>query len=383
MKTATETAVAQQPKVAKLNFLPPEVTAYSTKEMSHEDWLAFRTQGIGGSEVATTMGLNPFKSKLQLFYEKIGLADGRVEENPVMWYGKVNEDKIANLWQYWDGDFESLKANYAAGNKIKKCFSVNAYLVRDKYPHLFASLDKRMAKGNNEDGANEHGALEIKTLSGFYADQWEAGIPPYHLVQLQTYLLVTGWTYGEIFVECDRKYKGYRFTADAEIQQQIIESTTEFWERVVAGRAILQEMVTAGVDLGNLEEFWFYYEQAKQKPLTEQSDLEKLVIAGMAKIRAIEPETEDTKSYEKFLRKTFKAYTASMQGNQEDIAKARQYKKASDSIKHWEAVKRGAKNHFISRMRDGDVMTIGNIGKVTNKANKNGIQSIRVSIKED
>lgn len=31
-----------------------------TKDLSHEEWLKYRTQGIGGSDVSILAGINPF-----------------------------------------------------------------------------------------------------------------------------------------------------------------------------------------------------------------------------------------------------------------------------------------------------------------------------------
>ena len=41
-----------------------------TKDLSHEEWLKYRTQGIGGSDVSILAGINPFKSIHQLWLEK-------------------------------------------------------------------------------------------------------------------------------------------------------------------------------------------------------------------------------------------------------------------------------------------------------------------------
>lgn len=46
------------------------MTAISTAAMSRDEWLKERTKGIGGSDVATILGLNPYKTPLQLWEEK-------------------------------------------------------------------------------------------------------------------------------------------------------------------------------------------------------------------------------------------------------------------------------------------------------------------------
>ena len=46
-----------------------------TKDLSHEEWLKYRTQGIGGSDVSILAGINPFKSVHQLWLEKTGQVE--------------------------------------------------------------------------------------------------------------------------------------------------------------------------------------------------------------------------------------------------------------------------------------------------------------------
>ena len=46
-----------------------------TKDLSHEEWLKYRTQGIGGSDVSILAGINPFKSVHQLCLEKTGQVE--------------------------------------------------------------------------------------------------------------------------------------------------------------------------------------------------------------------------------------------------------------------------------------------------------------------
>ena len=47
----------------------------STLSMSHQEWLEDRRKGIGGSDVATILGLNQYKSAYQLWLEKTGQVE--------------------------------------------------------------------------------------------------------------------------------------------------------------------------------------------------------------------------------------------------------------------------------------------------------------------
>ena len=46
-----------------------------------EDWLNGRTNGIGGSDAAAIVGMNPYKTNIELFEEKIGRS---MPEEPIV-----------------------------------------------------------------------------------------------------------------------------------------------------------------------------------------------------------------------------------------------------------------------------------------------------------
>ena len=41
-----------------------------TENLSREDWLSYRRKGIGGSDAAAIMGMSPFCTKRDLYYDK-------------------------------------------------------------------------------------------------------------------------------------------------------------------------------------------------------------------------------------------------------------------------------------------------------------------------
>ena len=60
---------------------------------NREEWLDVRKSGIGSSEVATIVGLNPFETPYQLWRRKRGL-DAPQEENFAMKAGHYLEDAV-------------------------------------------------------------------------------------------------------------------------------------------------------------------------------------------------------------------------------------------------------------------------------------------------
>ena len=81
----------------------PALRLIGTKELPREDWLAVRKQGIGSSDAGAAVGLNPYKSQLELWLEKTGRdatlpkIDPQDEESPAYW-GNVLEPIVA--WHY-------------------------------------------------------------------------------------------------------------------------------------------------------------------------------------------------------------------------------------------------------------------------------------------
>ena len=45
-----------------------------TGNLSREEWLAYRRKGIGGSDVAAVLGVSPFRTARDLYYDKLGIA---------------------------------------------------------------------------------------------------------------------------------------------------------------------------------------------------------------------------------------------------------------------------------------------------------------------
>jgi putative phage-type endonuclease len=74
-------------------------------EPGSAEWLAQRTNALGGSEVAPVLGLSPFESRFSLWHRKAGMA-GPVEENVQMEWGKRLEPVVADKYADAHPEFE-------------------------------------------------------------------------------------------------------------------------------------------------------------------------------------------------------------------------------------------------------------------------------------
>ena len=70
---------------------------FTITSKSHDEWLKSRELGIGSSEVATVLGLNPSDTPYQLWLRKTGQVPYVEQENNLMRMGHILEDAIARL----------------------------------------------------------------------------------------------------------------------------------------------------------------------------------------------------------------------------------------------------------------------------------------------
>lgn len=323
----------------------------STKDMDREAWLRYRKDGVGASEVGTIMGLNPYKSSLELFYDKIGEGLGYTVENIAMFLGKEQEEFIATLWEYWDpliATQENMMENYRAGRQIRRCKRVNAYATNTKWPWLFVSLDREI----NITPDRGNGALELKTIGGYSADKWESGIPPSHIVQVNTQMGVCEYMFGEMGILKDnRDFMVYPFELNVNIWESIVDKTKIFWDKVTAARQIMTRRFEA--------ERNFNFRQVEELN---------------AELQMIEPEPDGSDAFNAFLKAKYKIGLPGEQaGTLEELAWATQHKLESGLEKA--AKERGQlySNKLKNVIRDGaDRLDFGASGYVSWKANTNG-----------
>ena len=72
-----------------------------TESLSREQWLEYRRLGIGGSDVAAIMGISPFRTARDIYYDKLGIAEvGGYEGNWVaMEMGSLLEGLVAEIFR--------------------------------------------------------------------------------------------------------------------------------------------------------------------------------------------------------------------------------------------------------------------------------------------
>lgn len=187
----------------------------STLEMTHDEWLLDRRRGIGGSDVATILGLNKWKSAYQLWLEKTGQVElDHTDSEPAYW-GNVLEEVVAKEFQE------------RTGLKVRRR---NQVFEHPLHPFLRANIDR--------DVVGEKAVLECKTANQFLAKEWEGEeIPLSYLCQVQHYMNVMNYDHAYIAVLIGgQKFVWKRIERDQELIDMITERLVDFWEtNVVEG----------------------------------------------------------------------------------------------------------------------------------------------------
>ena len=151
---------------------------------NREQWLKARKRFIGGSDVSCILGLNPYKTNVQLFREKKGIVEpDDLSDNPLVQYGTQAEEHIRALFSL---DRSDLKVEYIKDNSWRNT----------DYPFAAASLD-----GWSTDENGRKGILEIKTstiTTSQQANKWKDQIPDNYFCQVLFYLGVTEWEYVDL-----------------------------------------------------------------------------------------------------------------------------------------------------------------------------------------
>jgi putative phage-type endonuclease len=146
-----------------------------------------RAKVIGGSDAGTILGVNPYMTPYQLFLEKRGLTEPRVESLP-MRTGKALEELIANTYLEVVGN----------GHRL----ITPELIIHPNHDWMVAHCD-RLVFVNKTDTTPSFG-LECKSANPFqrfaWGDQWTDDIPTHYLVQVQHYLAVTGLPYFHVAV---------------------------------------------------------------------------------------------------------------------------------------------------------------------------------------
>ncbi|OSZ45847.1 endonuclease [Alcaligenes faecalis] len=207
------TAVQIQPQ------LRPALRLVKTNTLSRDEWLEVRKHGIGSSDAAAAVGLNPYKSQLQLWMEKTGRDADLPQPDP--------DDTTSPV--YWGTLLEPIvAASYTkqTGRRVRK---VNAVLQHPERPWMLANIDREVI------AAGDVQILECKTAGEFGARLWKDGVPEYVQLQVQHQLAVTGKHAADVAVLiCGQQLQVHRIQRDDDLIAKLMMLQERFWHYVTS-----------------------------------------------------------------------------------------------------------------------------------------------------
>ncbi len=161
--------------VSTIKSYKPRVLV-DAKNLTEEEWLGYRRCGIGGSDAAAVLGVSPFKTARDIYYDKIGTVN--LNDQDDTWVqkkvGHLLEDLVAEIFHVRTG-FEIFQT--------KKMF------MHPLHDFMLADVDYFIKLPNGETAI-----LEIKTTNYNARDTWwrdgEEIVPLHYEIQGRHYMAV-------------------------------------------------------------------------------------------------------------------------------------------------------------------------------------------------
>ena len=150
---------------------------------THEEWLQERKKGLGASDAGTIIGVNKWKSNVELWQEKIGLREP--EDISYKSYVQYGHDAEPHLRALFALDHPELRVTYESPYKM---------IFSDELPFIFATPDGEL----EELATGRKGGLEVKTTEIMNPRQWlewKGRIPDQYFAQVCHQFLATGWDF--------------------------------------------------------------------------------------------------------------------------------------------------------------------------------------------
>lgn len=189
------------------------------------EWLAYRQEGIGGSDAAAVMGISKYKSPLRVYKEKLGI---------------VHEDQSDNVFIKKGKDLEALiRDQYVAPYMFEKGYFVRHpdFMIRNATcPWLIANLDGIAVPVDTLGKTfTDNIVIEIKWVSEYAENNWfgdeYCGIPANYYAQVQHYMTVTGASKAIVCALFDKNWTMHYFEVpyDIKFAVQLLKDTGNFY----------------------------------------------------------------------------------------------------------------------------------------------------------
>lgn len=191
-----------------------------TENLSREDWLSYRRKGIGGSDAAAIMGMSPFCTKRDLYYDKCGIQ-AVMDEEEDNWVAKEVGHRL-----------EDLVAEIFSRKTGLKVYPIRKMFRHPLYPFMLADVDFFIELS---DGST--GILECKTTNYNCQNKWANDSTPVNYeyqgrhymsvmnINKMYFACLYGNNENEFFIRCMER--------DLDIEEDLIAEEEFFWKENV------------------------------------------------------------------------------------------------------------------------------------------------------
>lgn len=185
------------------------------------EWLEARKQGIGASEAATVVGLNPWETPYQLWRRKLGMDEPQ-PETFAMKAGHYLEDAVAKFFAD------------ESGREVISSSAPDFMFVRPDKPFLRVSPDRLYWLPGKPKNDDNKAVLECKTTQKTIDPD---DLPKHWFCQVQMNLGVAGYERGSLaWLTAGRQF-GYKdIDFDSEFYLWLCDEIERFWVDNILGR---------------------------------------------------------------------------------------------------------------------------------------------------
>jgi len=183
----------------------------SDAESNTPEWHAERAKGLGGSELGTILGLNPYESAYTLWHKKMGLVEDHVEPNWSIRFGNAFERPILEL--------------FAEEHPELEIFETGSFYHKQ---HEWMRANPDAIAVDRETG--EWQIIEVKTARA----GWDE-IPKHYISQVQWYMSVLGFTKGTIVAVAGWNYVEHELELDPFVNKVNFTAAQRFYNSLTTG----------------------------------------------------------------------------------------------------------------------------------------------------
>lgn len=206
-----------------LNLTYKAEVVVDISNLTREEWLTYRKKGIGGSDAAAILGVSPFTTKKDLYFDKTGKKPVIEDEGNwvAMEVGHRLEDLVAEIFSKKTG---------------LKVFPVRKMFRHPLYPFMLADVDFFI---EFPDGS--YGILECKTTNYNCQEKWANNtIPVNYEYQVRHYMAVMNIQ--KAYIAClygnnEEEFFIRYLERDLSMEEDLIVEEKTFWEENVLKKA--------------------------------------------------------------------------------------------------------------------------------------------------